>query len=427
MTGETTSTEVTIAIVGAGAAGLAAARTLIEAGLAVVVLEARGRIGGRAFTETREGVPLDRGCGWLHSAERNEWGPIATGLGFSVDGTAAPWRKQSGDLGFSAEDQAVFQAASEAFDERVEAAAQEGQEGAAAGWLDPDRRWHPLLQAISSYYNGTELERVSILDYHRYTDTGRNWRVREGLGTAVAAYGATVPVRLGCPVDVIDHAGPRVRLHTPAGTLEATHAIITVPPPLLLSGTLRFSPALPDKRDAAAGLALGLANKAFLTVLTPAALPREGHAFGRLDRAGTGSYHLQPLGRPVIEGFFGGACAEALEREGPAAFAAFALDELAGLFGADIRRHLAPLLTTAWRSDPWALGAYSHALPGHADDRARWAAPVDDRLFFAGEACSRHDFSTVHGAYRSGLAAAHAILERTTRRAPDTERPAEER
>ena len=119
----------------------------------------------------------------------------------------------------------------------------------------------------------------------------------------------------------------------------------------------------------------------------------------------------------MVEGFFGGACAGVLEREGPAGFVAFALDELAGLFGTEIRQHLVPLVTTAWRADPWALGAYSHALPGHADDRARWAAPVDGRLFFAGEACSRHDFSTVHGAYRTGLEAAHAILDTIRRQA----------
>jgi monoamine oxidase len=89
---------------------------------------------------------------------------------------------------------------------------------------------------------------------------------------------------------------------------------------------------------------------------------------------------------------------------------AFAADELAGLFGSDIRRQLSLLAASAWRGDPFARGSYSYALPGHADDRARLAAPVDNRLFFAGEACSPHFFSTAHGAYETGTAAAEAAL-----------------
>jgi monoamine oxidase len=71
---------------------------------------------------------------------------------------------------------------------------------------------------------------------------------------------------------------------------------------------------------------------------------------------------------------------------------------------------MAPLAATAWLQDPWSRGSYSFALPGHADDRARLAAPVDDRLFFAGEACSPNFFSTAHGAWMSGVAAAEAAL-----------------
>jgi monoamine oxidase len=71
---------------------------------------------------------------------------------------------------------------------------------------------------------------------------------------------------------------------------------------------------------------------------------------------------------------------------------------------------MAPLASTAWLQDPWSRGSYSFALPGHADDRAVLAAPVDDRLFFAGEACSPNFFSTAHGAWLSGISAADAAL-----------------
>ena len=93
-----------------------------------------------------------------------------------------------------------------------------------------------------------------------------------------------------------------------------------------------------------------------------------------------------------------------------AAFFAFAAEELAHLLGTSFRKRIAPLATSMWGADPWSRGAYSHALPGHAGDRARLAAPVEQRLFFAGEACSAHAYSTAHGAWQTGVAAAEAAL-----------------
>ncbi len=105
----------------------------------------------------------------------------------------------------------------------------------------------------------------------------------------------------------------------------------------------------------------------------------------------------------MIESFFGGDCAEQLEN-GDAA--AFAIDEIVALLGSDWRRRLTPITATRWRHEPWIEGSYSHARVGHADQRAVLARLVDQRLFFAGEACSPHDFSTAHGARDTGLAAA---------------------
>jgi monoamine oxidase len=128
------------------------------------------------------------------------------------------------------------------------------------------------------------------------------------------------------------------------------------------------------------------------------------------------SYQLRPLGRPAIYCFFGGCFAAAMEDQGEAAMFAFAADELANILGNDVRNYIRPLAATAWQQDPWSRGSYSYALPGHADDRAILAQPVDDRLFFAGEATSPNDFSTAHGAYMSGLAAAETTLASLRRR-----------
>jgi monoamine oxidase len=128
------------------------------------------------------------------------------------------------------------------------------------------------------------------------------------------------------------------------------------------------------------------------------------------------SYQVRPFDRPAIYCFFGGRWAAALEQEGEAGMFSFAAAELARLFGNDIRRQIASLASTAWLHDSWARGSYSYALPGHAGDRASLAAPVDDRLFVAGEACSPNFFSTAHGAFITGIAAAEAALSSLARR-----------
>src|SRR6185312_357637 len=153
-----------------------------------------------------------------------------------------------------------------------------------------------------------------------------------------------------------------------------------------------------------------LADKVTLALDEPEALPKEGNLRAATMRTEMGTYHIRPFGQPCIEGFFGGRFAKALEDAGDGAIAAAAIDEIVSFLGSDFRRKLKPLTESRWAHDPFARGSYSHALPGHADKRAVLAAPVDDRLFFAGEATSPSFFSTAHGARDSGERAADEIL-----------------
>jgi monoamine oxidase len=157
-------------------------------------------------------------------------------------------------------------------------------------------------------------------------------------------------------------------------------------------------------------LPLGLADKVFLHLDGAEAFEPDTYVRGDPTRVETGSYNFRPLGRPLIEAYLGGRNAKALEAQGPGASAAFAIEELAALLGSDIRARLRPVAATAWGADPWALGSYSYALPGFACARAAYAAPVQDRIFFAGEAASIHAFSTAHGAFQTGKAAAAQCL-----------------
>ncbi len=112
----------------------------------------------------------------------------------------------------------------------------------------------------------------------------------------------------------------------------------------------------------------------------------------------------------MIECFFGGPGARALERAGFDAAFAFAREELESLFGGRVRASLKALTGICWGMIDGIGGAYSHALPGEARRRAELAAPLDEKIFFAGEATDAQDFSTAHGAYASGVRAAGEAL-----------------
>ena len=398
-----------VAIVGAGAAGVAAGRHLAASGLDVLLIEATDRIGGRAHTAFHDGLHFDLGCGWLHSADRNAWAALAPQLGFHVDRTPPPWGVQFRDLGFSAAEQQAARTAFARFEQRLREAPP-GMDRA-SDLLSADDRWTPYLEALSTYINGAELEQLSIRDYLAYADaeTGVNWRVSEGYGSLIAAAARDVRVVFDTAIMGIDASGNSLRLTGAGGEIDAKRVIVTIPTDVMASGAIRLPPQAADHIDAAAALPLGLADKIIFKLSDCDGFKPDTQVLGNPSSKQTATYHLRPFGRPLIEGFVGGETARELEADGDA-FTAFALDELAGLFGSGIRRRLEPIAQSRWGREPFARGSYSHALPGCAEARAVLASDVDGRLFFAGEACSPQDFSTAHGAFQTGIAAARAVL-----------------
>jgi monoamine oxidase len=395
-----------VAIIGAGAAGIAAARRLHDQGRRVLLIEAMDRVGGRAHTINIEGMTLDLGCGWLHSAERNPLARLAETQGVVVDRSEAAWGRQLRNLGFSAREQHDAWAAYEALEQALhDNPPPSDRAGNAIAKDDPAR---PYLDMISGALNGAELDLVSARDLLAYDNhaSEANWRLPGGMGTLIAGAASALPLSLSTRVRSIDHGGRHVTIGTDRGTIRATAAIVAVPTDILARGDIAFTPALDDHLHAAACLPLGRVDKLFLKTSDPEQVPPESHLVGNPHSARTGSYYLRPFGRPVIEVFFGGIAARAMEELGDEGRAAFAIEELAKLLGSDFARGLKPIAGSWWHREPTIGGAYSHALPGHADQRAMLARPAGDRLLFAGEACSPHDYSTAHGAWATGIAAA---------------------
>ncbi len=232
-----------------------------------------------------------------------------------------------------------------------------------------------------------------------------------GYGTLVAAsLPSATALRLATPAERIALTAEGVAVATRAGTLRAKAAILTVSTAVLAGDAICLPPGTEPWREAAAALSLGRNEKVFMEIGRNDAFVPDSHAYGNLRDARSAAYSIRPNGWPVIEAFLGGEGARILEEEGPAAGFAFVSAELTGLFGSAVASAVRPLTATSWSRIASIGGAYSCALPGQSQARARLARPFEDRLFFAGEATHPFDFTTAHGAHDSGQRAADEAL-----------------
>ena len=326
-----------------------------------------------------------------------------------IDRTEAAWGTQLRDIGFSAAEQ---HAAQQAYAELHRSPHPQPPNSDRAGdAIARDHPWRSWLDMLSGALNGAELDAVSATDMLAYDDhaSDANWRLPAGYGTLIASAASALPLSLETRVNAVDHGSTCVSIETSRGRIETQAAIVAVPTNVLARGDIIFSPAIDDHLHAAACLPLGQVEKLFLSMRDPEAVPPESHLLGNPHSTLTGSYYLRPFGRPTIECFFGGISARAMIEAGNVVWAQFAVEELGKLLGEDFARGLQPITGSCWHSEPTIGGAYSHALPGHADQRRILAKPAGERLYFAGEACSAHDFSTAHGAWQSGIDAAAAV------------------
>jgi len=251
--------EVDVAVIGAGAAGIAAGRRLVAAGTAsAVVLEARERAGGRTWTVEKNGLPIDLGGEWLHSADKNVLAGIAEENGFELYHRRPDWMTRLRNSGATPDEERDWIADREAHYWAIHRAAQEAKDRPASSVLRPGGRWNALFDASSTWGNAVELEKLSVKDNDRYQDSGVNWRVRRGYGALLATLAAPLPIAFGTQVARIDHRGRDIAIDTTRGRVATRRVIVAVPTSILAGEHLAFDPALPAKIAAAEGLPLGL-------------------------------------------------------------------------------------------------------------------------------------------------------------------------
>lgn len=400
-----------VAIVGAGAAGIAAARACLRLGLRTGVFEARPRVGGRAVTTSFGGHPVDLGAHWMHAGhlnpllriglDRGEPIRAAPGRGgILIDGRPATTRERRMHArSFDLVERALAHAARDPVDRSI---------AAAMPRLGP---WTWSARSTFTLISGRNLAEVSAHDYPS-DEFGNNYFVRGGYGAFVARLAAGLPIRLGSPVRSVDWSGPGIDLETDEGRVHARAVIVTVPVTVLAAGGIRFTPALPTSlADAVA--AFRPATYEHVVLSWPSAPFR---ASDQLVKLMTGRdvhglmvgmdgapFHYMELGFDDV--------ASRVAR-GPDAIARFAREGLIRHLGARAIRNLRVLAVTDWVNDPWSRGAWAVALPGHHRDREILSQPVGDRIWLAGEANRPAMWGTVGGAWEAGEAAARAVADR---------------
>lgn len=410
--------DVDVAIVGAGAAGIAAARRLIAAKRRVVVLEASERVGGRCVTDTQSfGVPFDRGAHWIHAPDFNPLAKLAPSTGLDIYHAPQGQKLRIGRRNAREGELEDFLANMVRANRAISEAARGKTDISCAQALPNDLAdWRPPIDFVLGPFGcAKNLEDVSAFDFAKSAERDVDAFCRQGFGALLAKLGDGVPVRLVNPVTRIDtQARSGVEIESAKGRLRARHVIVTASTAILASGRIKFAPDLPKRHlDAAVKLSLGSYDHI--------AIEFEGNALGlqsdELVFEKSGARNTAAILANVSRSSLclvevGGSFGKSLAAQGERAMVAFAADWLAGLFGNDIKKVVKRTLATQWNKEPWTLGAFSAAAVGGQPGRRVLMEPVRERVWFAGEAAHETLWGTVGGAWESGERAADAVLKR---------------
>lgn len=399
-----------IVIIGAGAAGIGAARELMRLNVPFIVLEAKDRVGGRAYSETESlGHLWDHGCHWFHSANLNPLRAIAEEIGHLFQKQPRPFNANVFIDG-AWEARPIRQTyVWPALENIVRAGA--SRDVAAADLLDRGHAWYPMVRHWIQLMYSADPEAVSTRDAANYHDTGINLAVEGGYGALIAGLSDGLPIALNTPVLRLAAKPGGIEIGLSDSTLVAKAVVLAVPARQLESGRLTIMPQLPASiAQAFADVPMGWYEKigfAFDRRVFEHMEPPYADIFDPVaPQMRPLNFELHPFSRPIAVAHVAGSFARDLADEGDAALIDFAVAQLKRAFGTEIEKRITRRTATRWTCDPWIGGAYSCAKPGRAGARRAFLEPVHERIFLAGEHTHQSFFATAHGAYMSGQDAA---------------------
>ncbi|MEM6374899.1 MAG: NAD(P)/FAD-dependent oxidoreductase [Pseudomonadota bacterium] len=414
--GQSLPTNPDVVIVGAGSAGLSAGRVLRDAGISFVIVEAADRVGGRAYTEsTSFGVPVDHGCSWIQGAPNNPYAQIGKIKKYTLVDHSNPgfhlYNLDGKPAGGT--DWEEFGKAWSTATEAISKAGRANKDVSIASVI-PDMPYAAMVKSDLALSYGMDTENISTKEWWSGAEADPQYIVKEGLGSIVALLAEGLPISLNTAVNHIDTSGAGVSVETINGTIRAKACLLTVSTGVLNAGKIKFTPELPVwKQEAIANIPMGLLLKIPM-MFDGAKLGLNDNHWVQYrmpeDQPGEAvSFLAWPCGLDYLMGFAGGDFAWSLYGQGQRAVVDFALEELVRLVGSDARNHFKGGFASDWADNPHVLGAYGTVKPGAFQARREIGKPVDDKLFFGGEACAGALVQLVNGAYESGRANAQQI------------------
>lgn len=420
-----------VIIVGAGAAGIAAARRCVAANRRFVWLEASDRIGGRCITDTRTfGVPVDRGAHWIYTPDINPVAQAATRAGIDIYGAPPGQRVRVGRRYARESEMEDFLSTLVRARRAIEEAARRG-DGSCAQALPKDLGdWQKTIEFVlgpSAY--GKDLTEMSSVDFSRAAERDSAAFCRIGFGALLARLAERIPVQISSPVARINW-GTRgaVEVETASGKrFVAKTAIITVSTAVLASDQIKFQPDLPRRQiDAAKRLSLGSYDHIVLELAgNPLGLQRDDLVFEKSDGTHAASLLANMAGSTLCMVDVAGKFGRELSARGEQAMVAFATEWLTAMYGNDIKDAIRRTSATQWNVAPFVMGASSVAAPGAQSSRRILAEPQGGRMWIVGESTHETAWGTVHGAWDSGERAANDALRSIgALREPEKDKPA---
>ncbi|MGJ4951162.1 flavin monoamine oxidase family protein [Bradyrhizobium sp. HKCCYLS20291] len=408
--------EADIVVIGAGAAGIAAARRIVAANRKVILLEAAAQIGGRCSTDSATfGVPFDRGARWLLNADSNPISKLARGAGLDVLAAPVGQKVRVGRRNARPGETEQFLAGLVRANRAIDEASRGKLDTSCAAALPKDLGdWTSTAAfVLGASATSKDLADLSVMDKARAQDRSAPLACRQGLGTLVSKLGESLPLALSTPATRIVWSNRDVAVETPAGRIATRAVILTVSTNVLASGAIKFTPELPKRQlDAAAKLSLGSMDRiALMLTGNPLGLSRDEVIIEQSNSNRTGLLLANIGGSSLCTVDVSGSFGRELSAQGEAAMAAFAKEWIAKLFGSEAAAAIKSSAATRWNQVPGVLGAMSAAAPGNQGARKILGEPLGP-LFLAGEATHETLWGTVDGAWESGERTAEAALRR---------------
>jgi monoamine oxidase len=408
--------EADIVVIGAGAAGIAAARRIQAANRKVIVVEADGRLGGRCWTDGATfDVPFDRGARWLHNPETNPMVKLARSAGLDIAAAPLGQKIRIGLRNARAGETEEFLAALVRANRAIDEASRGGKADVACGSVMPKELgdWAGTADfMLGANAVGKDLRDVSVADKARAQDRNATIGCRQGLGTLIAKLAEPLPVALSTPANQITWNNRDVAVETPSGKIAARAAIVTVSSNVLAAGNIKFTPEPKRQLDAASKLSLGSYDRIALWLAgNPLGLARDDAVIEQSNSTRTALLSANIAGSSLCLIDVAGSFGRDLSGQGEQAMLAFAQEWLKKLFGSDLALAAKKSSVTRWNASPFILGAMSVAAPGAQPSRKILTEPTGN-LFLAGEATHETLWGTVDGAWESGERAAEAALRK---------------